>query len=313
MVSVAGLVGLFMLWQAQSAPAARPQFKLQAIKVTEMRELSLTEEGEEMADSEERMIRFSQQEPGLVVSLALSGPGVERVTHYGLIELADGKDDIGQPLKLRSRRGDFGDDPIEAFTNLRERHWSPEPERSRDMFVVQVPFKATARTATKISAHGTVKVKVAETVDALIDDVLQKRGKIKNATLDDFDLVLRITSSGAGEGKADEGGAASAPASSEEDEEDVGWTRSGPFGGEGGSISYVLQGDVSVVLDQQFLDADGKPLLAMPAGSSWSDRRRQETFRFDKKPRGPVQLKLVLVKKRTTIDVPFEFKDVPLP
>lgn len=134
-----------------AAAAADSAVTVRVAKLTEIRQ---------QKDKGSAPVSFGPCEPGLSVTLELSGPLVERATHWGMLELS-GRDDQGRELQLATQR--MFDDPTKEFIQFdRQQMYFGMDEAPKDKVLVELTLTLPARDAKAIALRGTAKLRAAE-------------------------------------------------------------------------------------------------------------------------------------------------------
>jgi hypothetical protein len=218
---------------------------------------------------------------GLSIGFEMEGPAIKEMVKYGNLKVAEAKDDKGADLIKKPQR------PGDTFnsSDQPEMRVVQDYEQKQGKVSFQVSLKKTARTATKVSAKGSIDALVGGTKgEAEFAKVKALEGtQLKNADLEGLKLKVTVAK----------------PAKSF-------------FGKPEQMVVLEFDGDDASIIDYSLVDAAGKKVNVFPF-TTMKEKVKVVTFNFDKAVPPDTKLKINYVKGAKRVTVPFEVKDVELP
>ncbi len=139
------------------------------------------------------------KQPGLTLSLRLTGEAAERATHYGFIEVSSAKTDQGEELKLVKGSNFSFSDPHKEFVlidrNMMFMGMSDKPE---DELAIDLKFSVPSRVTKRIEyLDGSLKLLTGEKQDVVFKRIQSKTGQVlTNPILEQAGVSIKINEPG---------------------------------------------------------------------------------------------------------------------
>ncbi len=127
----------------------------------------------------------------LEITLLLKGPAAQHATHWGHVKLLQAADDTGKPLKLQSGF----EKPDKSFLKInREQMWFFHDDPPQDAIKVALALDPSSRSSTKLRVlKGTLQLKASRNEEVIVENLDRRVGQtIKHPTLKKGGLVVSV-------------------------------------------------------------------------------------------------------------------------
>ncbi len=266
---------------------------VRVVSITESRYKDFSKKSEKKDDSAFGGRFFSSgmsNENTLIVKLELRGKSVAAATHYGNISLQKAALDKGGALALSEIYKIGFADPRTDFVQIDRRMMNfGKPDASEDEIVIDLKFDLPPRHASRLTRlQGSIKLRTGQPREIFIDNISGKTGQaLSHKLLQQAGLTVAVG--------------------------DPSKKKSFFISGEPGkSITLTISGRTESLLDLTLTNAEGEDLYASQMSSSGGGSTMY-VLEDDEKLTPGAKLKLTVALGLATVDVPFEFTDVPLP
>ncbi len=217
----------------------------------------------------------------LAITVEITGAAAARAEKFGFVQITKAEDDQGKALKPREGFG-MNTNPHDRFVDVdRESMFFWEDDKPKDRLRVTLHIDAPARSSKALKTlTGKLKLFVIkERKEVIVADILSMQGKtIENDLLKSAGLNIKIS-------KVDEKSKA---------------------------VTFETTGNQNSLLQLALIDAAGKEINVTVMTMTLGDKTSRSL-----QPAGSVpadaRLKLTLGFGQETVEVPFNFTDIPLP
>ncbi len=217
----------------------------------------------------------------LSVTIEITGDAAARAEKYGFIEITKAEDDQGKTIKPREGFG-MNTIPHDRFVDVaRDSMFFWEEEKPKDKLRIDLHFDVAARSSKSLKTL-TGKLKlfiIKERKEVIVADILSMQGKmIENELLKSAGLNIKVA-------KVDEKSKA---------------------------VTLETTGNQDSLLELALVDAAGKEINVMLMTTT-SGGQTSRSLQPEESAPADARLKLTVGLGQETVEVPFNFTDIPLP
>ena len=224
---------------------------------------------------------YRDDQERLAVTIEITGDAAARAEKYGFIQITKAEDDQGKALKPREGFG-MNFNPHDRVVDVdRDSMFFSEEEKPEDRLRVTLHFDAPARSSKALKTlTGKLKLFVIkERKEVIVADILSMQGKtIENELLKSIGLNIKIA-------KVDE---------------------------KSKDVTLETTGNQNSLLELALIDAAGKEINVATMTVPLGDKTSRLLHPVESVP-ADARLKLTLGLGQETVEVPFNFTDIPLP
>ena len=217
----------------------------------------------------------------LAVTIEITGDAAARAEKYGFIQITKAEDDQGKAIKPREGFG-MDTNPHDRLVDVdRESMFFWEKTKPNDKLRVTLYFDAPARSSKALKTlMGKLKLFVIkERKEVIVADILSMQGKtIENDVLKSAGLIIKVT-------KVEDKSKA---------------------------VTFETSGNEDSLLEMALVDAAGKEINVATMTTMLNGQVSRTLHPVESVP-ADVRLKLTVGLGQETVEVPFNFADIPLP